>query len=199
MVWYFTPQTDVFAQKSLIDRPPSNVVVATDWPQWRGLKRDGVWKETHILNAFPAEGLNIRWRQPVGEGWSSPVVADGRVFVSDAELRAPTAKERLHCFEARTGKPLWSHAYEVTYSEWAFVPGQGGGPCATPIVGGNKVYMLGGNGDVHCLATGSGAVVWKKQLGREYQVRELTCRPSPLIHSEERLLIVFVGGKPGVV
>src|SRR5437660_1242067 len=47
---------------------------AEDWPQFRGPNRDGVWNESGILERFPAEGLKIRWRAPVGPGWSSPVV-----------------------------------------------------------------------------------------------------------------------------
>src|ERR1043165_8238942 len=78
--------------------------VATDWPQFRGPTRDGNWDETGILESFPREGLNIRWRKPVGGGFSSPVVALGRVFVFDVELIKPSASERLHCFEEKTGK-----------------------------------------------------------------------------------------------
>jgi outer membrane protein assembly factor BamB len=55
-------------------------VQTEDWPQWRGPNRDGVWNETGILQTFPAEGLKIRWRAPVGPGWSSPVVIRGRVY-----------------------------------------------------------------------------------------------------------------------
>jgi outer membrane protein assembly factor BamB len=78
---------------------------ADDWPQWRGPNRDGVWNETGLLPAFPAEGLKIRWRVPVGWGFSSPVVAQGRVYLADSDLAKPEAKERLRCFdEARFGK-----------------------------------------------------------------------------------------------
>src|SRR4051794_39449379 len=81
---------------------------ADDWPQWRGPNRDGVWSETDILESFPAEGLKIRWRAPVGFGWSSPVISQGRVFVTDSQLTLPHARERLHCFDELTGKPLWT-------------------------------------------------------------------------------------------
>jgi outer membrane protein assembly factor BamB len=57
---------------------------ADDWPQWRGPNRDGVYSETGLLESFPAEGLKVRWRVRVGWGFSSPVVAQGRVFVTDA-------------------------------------------------------------------------------------------------------------------
>src|SRR5437660_11172491 len=75
--------------------------LAADWPQFRGPNRDGSWAETGILESFPNGGVKIRWRRPVGGGFSSPVVAQGRAFVFDVELIKPTARERLHCFDAR--------------------------------------------------------------------------------------------------
>ena len=168
---------------------------ADDWPQFRGPNRDGAWNETGLLQTFPADGLKIRWRQPVGWGWSSPVVAQGRVFLTDAHLQKPTVKERIHCFDEATGKPLWTHAYPVTYPEWVFVPGQEQGPSATPIMEAGRVYTVGGNGHVHCLNALTGKVVWETDLGKEYKIQELMCRASPLI--EGNLLILFTGGKPG--
>jgi len=81
--------------------------VAMDWPQFRGPNRDGNWDETGILESFPTNGLKICWKHPVGGGFSSPVVAQGRVFVSDVELIKPSPRERVHCFEEKTGKVLW--------------------------------------------------------------------------------------------
>jgi hypothetical protein len=85
------------------------------------------------MESVPSDGLKVRWRKPVGLGWSGPVVVQGRVFLSDALLTKPSAKERLHCFEEASGNLLWSYAYEVTPPEWVFVPDQGQGPAATPI------------------------------------------------------------------
>ncbi|MGB8166897.1 MAG: PQQ-binding-like beta-propeller repeat protein [Chthoniobacteraceae bacterium] len=135
------------------------------------------------------------WRAPAGCGWASPVVAEGRVFLIDSELVKPIARERVRCFEAATGKMLWSFAYEVTYAEWAFVPGQGGGPSATPVVEAGRVFAFGGNGHVHCLDAASGAVIWENDLRKSYEVRELQCRASPLIEGD--LLILPAGAKPG--
>src|SRR2546426_2115857 len=88
-----------------------------DWPQWRGPNRDGVWSETGILEAFPPGGLKVRWRAPVGVGFSSPVVAQGSVYLTDSELVRPKARERVHSFEALTGTLLWTVSYEVNYKE----------------------------------------------------------------------------------
>ncbi|OAI57012.1 hypothetical protein AYO49_00400 [Verrucomicrobiaceae bacterium SCGC AG-212-N21] len=167
-----------------------------DWPQFRGPYRDDTWHEpgTGLFDAFPAGGLKVRWRQPAGYSWATPVVAQGRVFVIDSLLSKPDAKERMRCFDEVDGKLLWTFAYDVKYPEFAFVPGQGNGPTATPIIEGNRVWMLGINGELHCLDTATGDVVWKKLLNQEFTIPEMTCRPSPLIEGDA--LILLAGAKP---
>ena len=73
----------------------SSSACADDWPQWRGPARDGVCAESGLLQSFPVGGLKVRWRAPVGWGFSSPVVAQGRVYLADSQLNKPSAKERL--------------------------------------------------------------------------------------------------------
>jgi outer membrane protein assembly factor BamB len=168
---------------------------AEDWPQWRGLNRDGVCGETGLLESFPAEGLQVRWRVPVGWGFSSPVVAEGRVYLADSELAKPRAKERLHCFDETTGKALWTHSYDVAYPDWAFDPAQQIGPVATPIVHNGKLYTVGRLGHLLCVDGRTGEVRWQRNLEKDYQVAFAPGTPSPLIEGE--LLILFIGGKPG--
>src|SRR5947209_11253056 len=101
---------------------------ADDWPQWLGPQRDGVWRETGILDKFPANGPKVRWRTPVGMGYAGPAVAQGRVFVTDRTLpqgiqnpndafgrSAIAGKERVLCLDEATGKIVWGHEYECTY------------------------------------------------------------------------------------
>ncbi|MCB1236950.1 MAG: PQQ-binding-like beta-propeller repeat protein [Verrucomicrobiae bacterium] len=166
-----------------------------DWPQFRGPRRDGAWAETGVLDSFPTGGPPARWRQEVGPGWASPVVSDGRVFVADAKLEKPRSSEQLRAFDEATGKPLWTYAYEAPYPDWALVPGQGGGPSATPIAEENRVTMLGANGEVHCLDTATGRLIWERNLGKEFEVWAMGCRASPLIDGDR--LVLFVGAKPG--
>jgi len=170
-------------------------VQAEDWPQFRGPNRDSVWNETGILQTFPAEGLKIRWRAPVGAGHSSPVVAAGRVFVTDSETEKPKAWERVHCFGEKTGKPLWTFSDEVDCHP-SFDPKNPSGPCPTPIAEGGRVFTLGATGHLLCLDARKGTVVWKRILGKDYDLEkfpELTAYP--LI--EGGLLIVLICGKPG--
>jgi len=173
----------------------AGAIQADDWPQWRGRNRDGVWSETGILESFPPDGLKVRWRSTVGPGWSSPVVAKGRVYLTDSALRQPKAKERVHCFEEATGKTLWTHSNEVTYPDWAFTDGRGRGPTATPLVHAGKLYTVGNKGDLFCFEALTGEVIWKRNLEKEYQVQEFAFNASPLIESD--LLILCIGSYPG--
>jgi outer membrane protein assembly factor BamB len=168
---------------------------ADDWPQWRGPSRDGVYRETGLLESFPARGLKVRWRVPVGWGFSSPVVAQGRVYLADSEVVKPKARERVHCFDEATGQALWTHVYEVAYEDWAFDPKQEIGPVATPIGQNGKVYTVGRLGRLLCLDAREGDVLWQRNLEKDYQVGFAPGTPSPLIEGD--LLILFIGGKPG--
>src|SRR5947207_6810151 len=64
---------------------------ADDWPQWLGPKRDSIWRETGIVDKFPAEGPPARWRVNIGPGYSGPVVAHGRVYLTDRSLAEPAS------------------------------------------------------------------------------------------------------------
>src|SRR6187549_2370059 len=76
----------------------TSVVIAEDWPQWRGLTRDGVWTETGLVEKFAADKLEPRWRTPVGSGYSGPTVSKGKVYLMD-RLTQPEEVERILCLE----------------------------------------------------------------------------------------------------
>src|SRR5688500_18841367 len=58
----------------------STIVSAEDWPQWRGPNRDGISKETGILKTWPPAGPKVLWKAPLGLGYSSITVSQGRVY-----------------------------------------------------------------------------------------------------------------------
>ena len=118
---------------------------AHDWPEYRGKGRRGVWQETGIVGALPAGGLKVRWRTPVDAGWSSPVISDGRVFLSDftrAE-HSTDVVERALCLDEATGRILWTRTWDADYRT---VGATWEGPRVTPTVDGNRVYFVGATG-----------------------------------------------------
>ena len=148
---------------------------ADDWPQWLGPQRDSVWRETGIVEQFPAGGPAVKWRAPVAGGYAGPAVADGRVYVTDYASsgdRTPDpnsrsklqGQERVWCLSAADGRVLWKHEYDCAY-EISFPAG----PRATPTVDGDRVYTLGAQGDLFCLKTADGSVVWSRNFQRDYQ------------------------------
>lgn len=168
---------------------------AADWPQWRGPNRDAVWTEAGIVETLPSAGLKVLWRAPIAMGYSSPVVVAGKVYLSDAELKKPVIRERVHCLEADSGKLLWTSAYETPAPDWFFTAEQGRGPGATPIVCKGKLYALDIFGNLVCLETRKGLVVWRRNLKEEFEMKETSVDASPLIEGE--LLILMLGGKKG--
>lgn len=165
---------------------------ADDWPQWRGVNRDGVWHETGIIEKFDEPQVSIRWRVPVSSGYSGPTVADGRVFVTD-RVAAPAQIERVHCFDAESGDKLWSISYDCEYRNVGYMAG----PRASVTVHDGLAYALGTMGHLHCLNAANGDLRWKSDLNAEYNIQMPVwgIASSPLI--EDDLLIVQIGGSPG--
>ncbi|MEK7684018.1 MAG: PQQ-binding-like beta-propeller repeat protein [Verrucomicrobiota bacterium] len=180
---------------------------ADDWPQWLGPQRDGVWRETGLLEEFPAGGPVVRWRTSIGAGYTGPAVAKGRVYVTDRRLsegaRNPgnpfdrgviPGTERVLCLDEASGKILWQHEYDCRYS--VSYPA---GPRATPVVQGGKVYTLGAEGDLICLDAVAGKVLWSRQFKKDYGI------PTPVwgfaAHPllEGNKLICLAGGQGSTV
>ncbi len=148
-----------------------------DWPQWMGPKRDNVWRETGIVEKFPAGGPKVLWRAPVNAGYSGPAVANGKVYVTDRVL-AEGAKnpdnpfdtknsipgyERVLCFDQMTGKELWKYEYECGYQI-----SYNSGPRCTPLVADGRVYTLGAMGDLYCLSAKTGREEWHVDFKKQY-------------------------------
>jgi len=170
---------------------------ADDWPQWGGPKRDLVWRETGIVKELPAgrgpqKLLPRVWSMPIGDGYSGPAVADGRVFITDRQKRKGT--ERVLCFDAETGKSLWTHEYKARYTV-----SYDAGPRATPTVDGDRVYTLGAMGHLFCLDVKTGNVIWQKSYLDDFNasVPIWGMVAAPLIDGDQ--LIAVVGGEKSLV
>jgi outer membrane protein assembly factor BamB len=180
---------------------------AEDWPQWLGPKRDGVWRETGILEKFPADGPKVRWRVPIASGYAGPAVAQGRVYVLDRRLKPGVAgqgnpfdrgriegSERVLCLDQQNGKTLWQHEYDCPYTI-----SYAAGPRATPIVDGGRVYTLGAEGNLFCFDAETGKQLWSVDFNEAFSI------PTPLwgfsAHPlvDGNKLICLVGGKGSIV
>jgi len=187
---------------------------AEDWPQWLGALRDGIWHETGIITELPAAGPPVKWRLPIGAGYTGPSVANGRLFVMDRtandelseEARQAMKKdgfqpggERVLCLDVNTGEKLWEYVYDCPYR--ISYPS---GPRCTPTIDGEYAYTLGAMGDLVCLRVKDGGVVWQTKFLEHYTKEDKPIRPPvwgyashPVI--EGGLVIVPVGGDGSAV
>lgn len=159
-----------------------------NWPQWRGPNRDGISKETGLLKQWPAEGPPLVWKATgAGGGYSSFSIANGKLYTMG--LRGD--REFVIAFDVATGKEAWSTANGL-----AFRNDRGDGPRGTPTVDGDRVYALGGNGDLTALDASSGKVIWTKNILTEFGGSNIEwgISESPLVLGDK--LLVNAGG-PG--
>ena len=153
-------------------------VAAEDWPQWLGPKRDGVWRESGIVEKFPEGGLKFRWRTPIGGGYSGPAVANGKVYVMDRQLAKGASNpanpfergiikgtERVLCLDEGNGKILWQHEYDAPYTV-----SYSAGPRVTPAVSDGKVYTVGAEGNLVCVNAADGKLIWEKDFKKEFGI-----------------------------
>ena len=159
-----------------------------NWPQWRGPNRDGISKETGLLKQWPAEGPPLAWKAAgAGRGYSSFSIANGRLFTMG--LRGD--REFIVAFDVATGKEAWATAHGG-----AFRNDRGDGPRGTPTVDGDRIYALGGNGDLSAIEHRTGRLVWSKNILKEFGGSQIRwgISESPLIVGNK--VLVNPGG-PG--
>jgi outer membrane protein assembly factor BamB len=159
---------------------------AADWPQWLGPNRDS---STPEKVAAWKEPLKILWRQPVGEGNSAPIIADGRVFLHTKVK--DKLEEQLTAYDAKSGKRLWQTPYERVKLTTFY----GNGPRATPVYANGKVFAYGITGVLTCFDAANGNVDWQVDIGKLLSPKPLifgaSC--SPLLVG--KYVLVNVGGK----
>jgi outer membrane protein assembly factor BamB len=163
-------------------------LAADDWPQWRGVRRDGISRETGLLKSWPAGGPPLAWRaRGAGNGYSSFSTSHGRLYT----LGAIGDVEYVLAFDAATGKKLWQ-----TRNGQRFRESRGDGPRGTPTVDGTRLFVLGAMGDLTSLDSASGKVGWSVNVVEDFGGRNIPwgLSESPLV-LEDRVLVQ--AGGPG--
>ncbi len=158
---------------------------AADWPQWRGPQRNGMSTETDWKSDWKAVVPKTLWKASVGLGYSSFVVADGKVYTTGHA----DGKDTVFCFDAVSGKEVWKHSYPAELGDKYFH----GGTTGTPTLAEGKLYHLSRWGDMICFDAASGKIVWQKNVNTETGLRlpDWGYTGSPLVY--EDLLVLNVG------
>jgi outer membrane protein assembly factor BamB len=159
------------------------------WTGFRGPNRDGHYDEKPILTRWPKEGLRQMWRQPIGGGYSSFIVADGRAYI----IEQRRDREVVAAYAVSDGRELWTNGWPGRFEE----PMGGEGPRATPTYDEGRIYAMGANGEFRCLDAGSGRTIWRRNILAENHGEDLAYgeAASPLIVEDK--VIVLPGGTNG--
>ena len=163
-----------------------------DWPQWRGVKRDGISAERGLLKDWPAGGPPLVWRSSgAGGGYSSFSAAHGRLYT----LGARGGSEYLMAFDASTGKKAWEIAHGRRFDN-----DMGDGPRSTPTVDGDRLYTFGSSGDMSSVDAATGKVFWKINLLDKFGGSNIRwgLSESPLVLND-RVLVSPGGRGAGIV
>ncbi len=144
---------------------------AGDWSHWRGPDLNGISSETGWLAKWTDDGPKRLWKAEVGTGFSSVSVANGKVYTLGNSGRGRgEEKDTVFCFDAATGKAIWSHAYEAKLDPKYYV----GGPSSTPTVNGDRVFTLSKRGLLICFGADDGHVIWQKNVAEETKAKRPT-------------------------
>jgi outer membrane protein assembly factor BamB len=166
---------------------------AADWPQWRGPNRDGVSEEKGLLTTWPRGGPRLLWKvSDIGGGYSTPAVVRERIYL----LSSRGATEYAVALDASNGKEAWSTAIGQGPAK---PRPQAQGPKGTPAIDGDRVYVLGSEGDLVCLDRNKGKVLWRKHLGKDFKGKPALFgySESPLVDGER--VICAPGGPAATI
>lgn len=185
------------------DRPAAGIsdpqrrfeITEADWPGFRGPRRDGILRGQRIPTDWEKDPPQQLWEHPVGAGWSSFAVVEGRAFTQ--EQRGD--EETVVCYHVETGEEIWSHTDEERLSEVSRLGSSlgGDGPRATPTVTDSRVYALGATGVLNCLDALSGREVWSRNIYEDADAETVTygTAGSPLVFQDK--IVVNPGGEQG--
>jgi len=168
-------------------KPLPKDAVTTDWPSFLGPSHNAVSTETKLSRKLPPP---LVWEFSKGTGYSSPAVVGDRLLFAHRVGN----EEIVECLHPETGARRWRFQYPTVFEDRY---GYNNGPRSSPVIDGERVYMFGAEGKLHCLELASGKVIWKRDLRAEYKVPQdfFGTASTPLV--EAQLLIVNVGAPGG--
>jgi outer membrane protein assembly factor BamB len=142
-----------FASPTAEKPSPNAVVISTHWTNFRGPERDGHYRQQPVRTDWGA-ALTPLWKQPVGGGYASFVIADGRAFT----IEQRGTREMAAAYDLLTGRELWTSAWDALFQSG------GDGPRATPTWHDGRLYTLGATGELRALDAATGRTLWRTNI-----------------------------------
>jgi len=134
-----------------------------DYPQWRGLNRDGAASAFAEPSSWP-DALTRRWKVDVGVGYATPLVISDAVYT----FTRRNETEVMTALEAATGKERWHTSYAAPYAPDTPAAAHGVGPKATPLFHNGRLYTLGITGIVSAFDAATGKLAWQTPAAPEH-------------------------------
>jgi outer membrane protein assembly factor BamB len=153
-------RSQLIATGLLLSALAAPVVTADDWPQWRGLNRDGKSAESGLLQQWPDAGPPLSWSASgIGAGYSGVAISDSRVYtmgdLSDGQYAFALAEA--------DGKLLWKTRVGPVHAD------KRPGPRSTPTVDGESVFVMNTEGDVLGLSALTGKQLWRRSMTEDFK------------------------------
>jgi outer membrane protein assembly factor BamB len=165
-----------------------DLTAQSDWPQFQGPTRNGVYPGKDLVETWPNGGPITVWKKPIGQGFSGPVCADQKLILFHRQAN----REIIQCLDATTGKEIWNTGTPTNYRD-SF--GFDEGPRSTPSISGNKVYTLGASGIITCTDFQTGSRQWQLNAAEKFKAEKgffgFAC--SPLV--VDGLVLLNIGGR----
>jgi len=160
---------------------------AQNWPQWRGPNRDGV-AQISEPKTWP-EKLTTKWKVEVGEGYASPLLADGRIL----QFARQGDDEVAMGLDPESGKILWRQSYPAPYQPVQAAARHGKGPKSTPLYYSGKLYTFGMSGILSAFDAATGKVAWRKEYSKDFKGTwpQFGTSMSPV--AEDGLVVALIG------
>jgi outer membrane protein assembly factor BamB len=166
---------------------------ATDWPQFLGPTRNGVYGGPPLAETWGAGGPKVAWRKQIGQGFAGPAVVGNRVIL----FHRVGSEEVLESLDAATGNSVWRYAYRTTYrDDFGFDEG----PRAVPVAADGAIYTFGAEGQLHAVDLAKGTRLWSEDTMKRFGVPKafFGAAGSPLVEAG-RVIANIGGDKAGVV
>ena len=166
-----------------------------DWPCFLGTNGDGKSAGTGLNTDWNASPPPLVWHKPAGTGFAAPSISKGRLMLYQ-RVRNEGGKqrfsERLSCLHSETGEELWEVDFSTSFQD---LGGYGDGPRSTPVIDGDRVFILSPEGMLRCLQCVDGKQVWEVDLRADYDCDLINygVGTTPVVFGDN--LLVIAGGK----
>jgi outer membrane protein assembly factor BamB len=159
------------------------IIQPETWPQWRGPTRDGVFQGPEWPASLGEKRLKQTWRKELSPGYSSPIVAEDRVFTVETKDQK---HEIVRAFDQATGEQIWEAQWEGAMSVPFFAKANGSWARCTPAYSDGKLYVGGMRDVLVCLDAATGRRLWLVDFAERNKtpVPSFGFVSSPLVHGD---------------